>query len=402
MKIIFVMYSYLPHIGGVELQMQNEAVRLVQKGHEVIVVTSNTIDFGPAGLKKEEYIDGVRVKRFTNYRIIPYKYLYFTPGVIPFLLKQKTDIIQIFTYMPTFITNVACLVSKIKRTPLVLRPIFHPLRSMSYSSFLQKALMFFYDNVIGFVMLKLSNAVMAQTTSEAEFYRRRNLKGIYVIPVGLLQPHQDSEKITTTDLEEFRHKFGIKGSKIALSVGRLERRKGFDLLTKAFAKVCYNLPGSMLLIVGEDRGLRNTIEKLAQDLEIAENIVFTGILSRKELYCAYEIASLVVQSSLFETYFTIAQEAWAHSKPIVVFDKFSFDVTPETGILVRYLDIAALAEAMIKLFSDPDLAQRLGKQGFKSLKGKYDWDRIVDEMEELYKRLLRDRGHLYEHNAEDF
>jgi len=392
MKILFVNYAYVPQTGGLAYQMHNWALRLVKKGHEVTVVTSDTVEFKRVKLKREEYIDGVRVIRLRSYQFLPYKWLYFTPGIISFLFKEKADVVHVFSYLPTFITNVAPLVVKLKRTPLVLRPVFHPQRSMIYSGFLQKSLMFLYDKFIGILIQKWGDAVTVQTKAEGQFFTSHGIKNIYRIPMGDSFEQEKIEGVTPAELEEFKQKFGIRDEKISLTVGRVEKRKGQHILLEAFAKMHHLVPDSKLLIVGHDSGQRSPLEKMARALGIGEKIIFAGLVTDKELYASYEVCDIVVHPALMENFYQIAIEAWAHKKPIIMFDKVGEGVTPESGILVGYRDSNAMAEAMTRLFNDQDLARKMGQNGFKLLREVYNWDKIVTDIENVYLSLVPEKA----------
>lgn len=66
-KILFVYSTQLPNIVGIQQLMHNLATSLIKRGHSVTVITSNAVHVKSAYVKKEEYIDGVRVKRVSIY-----------------------------------------------------------------------------------------------------------------------------------------------------------------------------------------------------------------------------------------------------------------------------------------------------------------------------------------------
>lgn len=364
--------------------MHSIAKKMIERGHEVTVITSNTKQLKSAELKKEEYIDGVKVKRVRIYQILPYHYLFFAPGIIPAILKEKVDIVHIFSYLPTFITNVAPIISKIKGIPIVMTPIFHPRRQSSiYIGFLPKKLGCFYDNTIGPGILKLADHVTGLTESEVKFYRAKGIRHVSVVPEGISV--ENNIYVSKDYQREFKEKIGIKDEKVILSVGRIVKYKGLDLLVRAFAKMQIEVPHSKLIIIGEDWGYRKEVEKIANEFGCSEDVIFVGEVRYKELCCAYEIADVVVHPSLFETFCRIALEAWSHKKPIIVFDEVGEPVTPSTGIIVKYKDENGLAEAMVKLLTDKDFARNLGENGYKLVHKRFVWDKIADQFEDIYE-----------------
>jgi len=385
MRISLINFSYLPNIGGHETLIRNVARRLVQRGHEVTVVTSNTVKLKPAKLKSEEYIEGVKVKRFKSYQILPYRHLLFTPGIIPYILSMDVDIVHCFAYLPTFMTNVAPLVVKLKRVPLVWTPDFYPGRSMIYSGFLQKTLMPLYDR-LGLVLLRRADAIIPFTDIEAEFHKANGNKNSFAMLCGV---SLDSEyQVTEADMEEVARKFDIVGDKIILSVGRMVWYKGFDLLVRAYAKTQQRFHNSKLILVGPDGGYRTVIEKTARDLGCENGVIFTGEISDNDLNCLYEIADVIVRPSLYEGFGLTTLEAWLHKKPVVGFEKVGEPIPSSAGISVRYQDSDALSDAVVELLSDEALCSSLGEQGFKLVEEKYEWNKVVDRLEDIYRRVV--------------
>ncbi len=385
MRIALINFSYLPNIGGYETLIRNIVRRLVQRGHEVTVITSNTIKLKPAKLKSEEYIEGVKVKRLRSYQILPYRHLIFTPGIIPYILSMDVNIVHCFAYLPTFMTNVAPLVVKAKGVPLVWTPDFYPGRSMIYSGFLQKTLMPLYDKM-GLVLLRRADAIITLTDVEAQFHKSRGMKNSYPMLCGV---SLDSEyHITEADIERVKQKLDIKGEKVILSVGRMVWYKGFDLLVRAYAKAQQRFPDSKLLIAGPDGGYRKVIEKVARDLACENGVILTGEISDSELHCLYEIADVIVRPSLYEGFGLTTLEAWLHKKPVVGFEKVGEAIPSSAGIEVRYKDIDALSDAVVELLSDEALCSSLGEQGFRLVEEKYEWNKVVDRLEEIYRRVV--------------
>lgn len=364
--------------------MHSIAKKMIERGHEVTVITSNTKQLKHAELKKEEYIDGVKIKRVRIYQFLPYRYLFFAPGIIPAILKEKGDIVHIFSYMPTFITNVPPVVSKIKGIPLVMTPIFHPRRqSITYVGFLQKKLGCFYDNIIGPRILKLADHVTGLTENEVKFYRAKGIRHVSVIPEGISV--ESNIYVSKEYQREFKEKIGIKDEKVVLSVGRIGKYKGLDMLVRAFAKMQIEVPNSKLVIIGADWGYQKEVENIVNEFGCNEDVIFVGEVRYKELCCAYEIADVVVHPSLFETFCRIALEAWSHKKPVIVFDEVGEPVTPSTGIIVKYKDENGLAEAMVKLLTDKDFACNIGENGYKLVHERFIWDKIADQFEDIYE-----------------
>lgn len=130
---------------------------------------------------------------------------------------------------------------------------------------------------------------------------------------------------------------------VLVSVGRLVPQKGFDDVLHAFA---LQQEGS-LVILGEGP-LRPSLERLAQQLGVADRVVMPGFLHAPEQ--VLQAADLYVSASHWEGYPLALIEAYASGLPVVARDCcFGPDeiVTPDRpGILVRVPTVAALAQAI--------------------------------------------------------
>ena len=336
--------------------MANVAKGLMSKGHEVAVITPNTRQLKPAKLKKEENIDGVDVKRIKAYRLLPNTLPWFTPEIFSAISGAEADIIHVFSYHPAFITNTAYVTAKIKRIPLVVSPIYNPHLPTPYLNFWQRSWSNLYRKVIGPRMLKLANAVTAISATEAEFYRSRKMKNVSMLPGAV---RLERKNVTTEDVQCFIDKYGIGSAAVNISVGRMVKYKGFDLLVKAFAIAHKVLPESKLLIIGGDYGYRQELEESIDETGCQDHIILTGSISDEELNIAFETADIMVHPSLFETFGITIVEAWAHKKPVIAFDKIGKLISEETVVTVDYLDVEKMDQDIIRLLPDSEFCHKL-------------------------------------------
>ena len=149
---------------------------------------------------------------------------------------------------------------------------------------------------------------------------------------------------------------------VILGVGRLTQQKNFDLLLRAFAKVC-TVRAARLIILG-DGNQRENLEHRIEALEIKDRVDLHGFVSNPYAYMAN--ASLFVLSSVFEGLPTVLIEALACGCPVVSTDcpngPQEILEDGKWGKLIPMNDEDALASAMLESLSqlhDPDrLRQR--------------------------------------------
>ena len=100
---------------------------------------------------------------------------------------------------------------------------------------------------------------------------------------------------------------------------------------------------------------------------------------------------VLVHLSLREGLPRALPQALACGKPVVAFDVDGAREVcrdGETGFLIRPGDTAALAEAVIRLLQNKELATRLGAQGRKLVQKEFAEETMVQRIDELYRRLL--------------
>jgi len=60
----------------------------------------------------------------------------------------------------------------------------------------------------------------------------------------------------------------------------------------------------------------------------------------------------------------------------------------ETGLLVPEKDPEAIAKTVLRLLENPDYAERLGEQGHAYVTDYFNWDRIIDQYEAIYRKCV--------------
>ena len=157
-----------------------------------------------------------------------------------------------------------------------------------------------------------------------------------------------------------------------LFVGRLEPRKGVDVLLAAIPQVLAAAPAAWLTIVGEDvspagdPSWREAFFRLHAGAPWRRRVRFEGALSRADLLARYAACDMVVVPSRYESFGLTALEAMVFAKPCVASGAGGLTevvVQGETGLLVPPGDADALAAASLRLVGDVDLRRALGTAG---------------------------------------
>jgi len=172
-----------------------------------------------------------------------------------------------------------------------------------------------------------------------------------------------------------------------LAVGRLTREKGFSYLLKAFCQARNTIP-ARLVVIGEGEE-RQQLTNLAETLEIEGDVAFLEFQSNPYRFMAR--ADLFALSSLWEGLPTVLVEAMACGVPVVSTQCPSGPEEIVTdgvdGLLVPPADPEALAEAIIEVLANPEMARKMALAG-KQRAEDFRAENIVRQYERLFESVL--------------
>jgi phosphatidylinositol alpha-1,6-mannosyltransferase len=170
-----------------------------------------------------------------------------------------------------------------------------------------------------------------------------------------------------------------------LIVGRLwssERGKGHDALLAALPRVRARVPHAQLWIVGSGDDAPR-LESTARERGVAGAVRFLGRVSDAELGSLYRSASVFAMPSRQEGFGLVYAEAMWHGLPCIgsTLDAAGEVIAEgETGLLVPYDAPEPLADALVRLLSDPALAARMGSAGAADARRRFGYARFRDDL----------------------
>lgn len=242
-----------------------------------------------------------------------------------------------------------------------------------------------YQNPIGNWIFRWAEQLAANWTTHfisvadamTEQYQAAGISGKYVtIHSGMnIEPFLD---VTP------RHDF------IVGKVARLFRLKGHEYLFEAAPRIVAAVPNVKFLLVG-DGIYRQRYEQWAERLGMRERFIFTGLVRPDEIPAQMAKMDVLVHLSLREGLPRTLPQALASGVPVVAFDVDGAREVcrdGETGFLVPAEDVAGMADAVIRLLRDRELATRLGAQGRQMVRNEFSEDLMVQRIDKLYRELI--------------
>jgi len=368
------------------IPMYQYANALVNRGHRVTVFTGNTFKLKPAKYPSEEIIKGIAVRRFKICPLPLYDQFFLSFGFLISLASFQTDVIHLFSWIPSFFIFSTFMIAKLRGIPLIMYPQCYPERSAYSPSLVKRLFGSFMDKALGPIFFKRADAVIALTQKEAIFYKRAGVKKIEIVR----EPVLENKPLGCNSLGNFKRKFGIyREDLVILSVARIVRYKGIHVLIYAVAHLLKNGVNAKLLVVGEDWGFLSKCLALAAQLRCQSHVIFTGHISEAELSCAYEVARVVVIPSFFEGYGRVVLEGWLHNKPVIVTESVGLSeiVSPDRGLVVKTGDWQSLAAALHRLLKDQEMQSKMAHKGFELTKHHITLQKAIDKLEAIYEHV---------------
>jgi glycosyltransferase involved in cell wall biosynthesis len=213
-------------------------------------------------------------------------------------------------------------------------------------------------------LMEHANAVRAISHAirrdiEAAYAFRFAEQQVVVSPLGLADPGPPAESRS--------------GRTTILFVGRLEHRKGIDVLLEAIPLVLAEMPDLDFRIVGDDsipgpgkNTYRSAFEKSAAGRRFAARVRFDGKVDEQTLNRAYQACDIFLSPSRYESFGLVFLEAMRQGKAVIGCDVGGMPeiiADEATGLLVPPGDAPALAAAILRLARDPALRRAMGAAG---------------------------------------
>ena len=202
------------------------------------------------------------------------------------------------------------------------------------------------------------------------------------------------------DGSAMRAKLGIASEPLAVTAIRFVKRKGPGYLVSAFSKVLESMPDAKLAIAGsgpEAANLRVQIRKLGMEKSVE---ILIG-LKREEVAELMAAADVFVLPSLVESFGIVLLEAMAVGTPIVCTrTQGATEIVDDkvNGVMVQPADSDALADGILRVLNDSQLARGLRKNGLKVVQNRFSWKRTAKMTLELYERVCEEHAKCIPHN----
>ncbi|KGO89378.1 glycosyltransferase [Flavobacterium suncheonense] len=277
--------------------------------------------------------------------------------------------------------SMAAISGFLKRVPhIILEETSDPIHRNWKANLLLRLFSMVSDKVIG---------VSQATCDYLEHKAKVNPDKIQLINNGVRAPRRvsEAEQVALKASLNITNEDFIVGS-----VGRMidDSNKRFSDLIKAVSLLVKKKYKVKLLLVGDGKERKN-YEKLANELNISEHVIFTKYQEDvAKYYSVMDVFSLV---SANESFGLVLAEAMYSKLPVVATRVGGMQYVVDdknTGILVDKFDVSSITNALAWFYENPEKLKEYGEKGYKRVVEEFAEEVYVGKIEALYKQLVKE------------
>lgn len=295
------------------------------------------------------------------------------------IIKEKIKHILVGEILPA--GTVAYYITKFTKTPYT---VF--IHGMDFTLALRKTRK---KRIAKRILTNAANVICANSyVAELvkEFLGQEQRNKVTVVNPGVntrIQEYKNIEK----QASELKEKYKLRYKIVLFSIGRLVKRKGFDMAIKSLPEVYKYIPNLQYVLAGDGPD-KKYIYDMAKGVP---NIIFLGKITEEEKWAWLNLCDILIMPSRevdcdFEGFGIVYLEANLCGKPVIAGDSGGVRDAVKgaiTGILIDPNDSEDIANAIITLAKDKDLRDKLGEQGRERALKDFRWEGQAEKIYNL-------------------
>ncbi len=395
MRVLLLSWEYPPRIiGGLGRHVYHLATSLAEQGVKVHVVTKDH-----PGAPEYEESEGVHIYRVVNYppNITQEDWVPWTLQFNVALLEKAVALINelksvnVIHAHDWLVAHAAASLKHAYRIPLV--ATIHATEYGRHQGHLPGPMNKLIHQIEWWLTFESSRTICCSQYMMEQITDIFELPGgkVEVIPNGI--DHESFKRDVSVDL--YRKKYVPPEDKLVFFVGRLVYEKGVQTVIEAMPLILNRIPNVTFVVAGSGPHL-NELKSLVSAFDLKDKVKFAGHMDTDGLCAFYKSADLTVVPSLYEPFGMVVLESMAMGTPTIVADTGGLSeivIHEETGLKFEPGDPDSLAQAMLRVLGDRQLADRLTEDAMSYMGETYNWDRIARRTLEVYRRA--ERGYQY-------
>jgi phosphatidyl-myo-inositol dimannoside synthase len=386
-NILWITENFPPGTGGVQSYLFNTITNM--HGHRSIVVCQDYTEKNCSAMDESIKCKGNKIVRVNcipkNEGIVSLvKHLdkvFKICNIINKIIRTEKISVIMFGHNNFFNLVILLIMSLIRKTPMAI--VFH-------------------GEDIPVINMK-SNACMRWMLSRARFhvcnsdftYNRLIHFRSSTKPTYVAYPGVEDAFFATVDNSRLRSKYRANNKKIIITVGRIDKRKGHELVINALPAIINTVPDVLYLIAGTGAH-SDFLKKKVFDLRLQDNVVFCGFIPDGDIAAFHQLADVFVMPNRVlddgdtEGFGIVFLEANASGKPVIggacggALDAIE---DGRSGYLVDPMDVDGLTEKIVYLLSNPEVAEQMGKYGRQRAWEYFRWPYLAGKFEAFLEDL---------------
>ncbi len=403
-RILMVLDNYYPP----DIRVSKEAAALIKNGFNV-----NLICWGKEGCLEKEVSDKLNIFRrvkVDGFKKIWSVFNYYVNFVNPVWFKELDEIVRELNIEVIHVHDLPLVKTCIKVAEKYDIPVIadlhenYPeavkdwmssergLKSRLYNLFMPFRRWRKYERSV----LQKVSRIITIVEETAEHYVK-----------DCMVPAERITLVRNTDLAENLLKYDLyseiiekyNGYFVTTYIGAFGPHRGLEIILKAASQLVEKIPELKILIVGGGGppSYENTLKSLVTDLNLEGIVEFTGWVNYTLIPTYIYISNICLIPYKLSNHTNDALphklfQYMAFSKPVVATRTRTFSRVVEghnCGLLFPSEDYKALAECILKLYEDRNLALEMGRNGFKAVREHYNWHDDERRLLELYNKIFR-------------
>jgi len=228
-------------------------------------------------------------------------------------------------------------------------------------------------------------AISANSRDDIVKFLKLPADKIMVVHLGVEERFRSSD----IRIEEIRRKYTLP-QKFILYVGNLSPHKNVQGLIKSYASLPLNLREQYKLVLGGPRSDKyfSYIEKLAREMELTRDVVFTSFIEEKDLPAVYHMSSLFAFPSLYEGFGLPPLEAMVCGCPVVSSNTSSMpEVLGDAALFFNPYNVEEMSFAIRQMLEDENLRNRFRQKGLERAK-LFTFEKMTNRILEVFKSVI--------------
>ena len=371
-------------IGGAQENTLYSCQGQIANGHEVVLATGPTT--GPEGkLLDKQKIDGLKIDIIPNLirELNPLTDFKAYLDLKKYFKENKFDVVHTHA-------SKAGIIGRTAAWSVGIPAVIHTVHGPAFHRY-EKA----WKNNIYIAAEKFAATRCHKIVCVADAMTDQFLKA------GISKPEMYRTVYSGMNLEDYltlegksilRQELGIPEDAILIGkIARLFELKGHEYLISAAKKIIEENHKVHFLLVGDGLLKDELTQEIAKN-GLSNHFHMPGLIPPYDVPKYVDIMDIVCHLSLREGLPRAVVQGLAAKKPVVA---YNLDGAPEvvfndkTGYICPPETVKEVEETLLKLVNSEDLRNTLGKQGRELVKSKFAWQKMVDDLEDVYARVLK-------------